>query len=185
MQRTKRGLMRKQLRKRNFFLTGLGKLRPELCDSLVYVDVVFLQCMQKTRAAHTLCCRPNEDECVIPPQFFATRVAKPTVKIDNRLSISPDRHGGAQFAELLEIFPEQQFQSFAKFSRLELHRGTQGAAVSSPPSQKAGLEPAHAVQSTLRTSSLSYKMYSQLCSRALAGFLRIYRTQFAKCFSSR
>jgi hypothetical protein len=115
IQGAKSGLMRKQLRKRDLFFAGLGKLRPELCDPLVDVDVVFLQHMQKTGAADSLCRRPYQHERVSRPRFFATRVAEPAVKIENRFFVLPNRNSGSELAKPLKVFLEQWLQSLAKF----------------------------------------------------------------------
>jgi len=51
--------MRKQLRERDLFFARLRKLGPELGHPSVNVDPMFLQDMQDTRAAHSLCRRPD------------------------------------------------------------------------------------------------------------------------------
>src|SRR5206468_4721811 len=60
------------------------------------------------------------------PRLLVARVAKPAVKIDHRFPILPNRHRGAQFAELFEVFLEQRFQSLKKRTALQLHCGIVG-----------------------------------------------------------
>ena len=64
IQRAKPGLMRKQLRERDRSLAGLSKLRPEFCDTLAYIDLLFLQCVEHTGTAQTFGRRPNQDQRV-------------------------------------------------------------------------------------------------------------------------
>src|SRR5438046_10119773 len=87
IQSAKPGLMRQQLRERDFFFVGLGKFGPELRDAAVNVDLMFLQDMKKTRAADSFCRRPNENGRTLHPWFLATRVAECAVHINNRLAL--------------------------------------------------------------------------------------------------
>ncbi len=121
IQGAKPGLMRKQLRKRDLFFAGLRKFWPKLGDPPVNVDLMFLQGVQDTCAANSLCRRPDEDEGVLAPRFLAACVLKSTVKIENRSPILPNRNSGAQLTELLEILQEQRFQSLKKSAWVQLH----------------------------------------------------------------
>ena len=120
IQGAKSGLMRKQLRERDFFFAGLGKLRPELRDPLVDVDVVFLQHMQNTRAADSFCRRPYQNKRVAVHGFSSTRIAKSAVKIENRFSVLPNRNSGSELAKLLKVFLEQWFQSLTKLAAFQV-----------------------------------------------------------------
>src|SRR4029077_20849597 len=115
-------LMRKQLRQRDLSLPALRKLRPELGDALFDVDLVFLQDMQNASAAQAFRGRPNEHERVVAPRDAPARVPKSTVKIDNRFSMLPNRHRGAELAELLEIFFKQRCDALAQSVRIKLHQ---------------------------------------------------------------
>ena len=116
IQRGQSGLMRKQLCQRDLFFPGLRKLRPELGDALFDVDLVFLQDMQSAGAAQAFCGGPNEHERVVAPRDSPTRIPKSAVKIDNRFSMLPNRHRGAELAELLEIFLKQWRDALAKLA---------------------------------------------------------------------
>src|ERR1700687_3527911 len=100
--------MRKQLRQRDLFLPGLRKLRPELRDALFNVDLAFLQDMQNAGAAQGFRVRPDKRERVVAPRYAPARIPKSAAKIDNRFPMLPNRHRGAEFAELLEIFLKQR-----------------------------------------------------------------------------
>ncbi len=115
------GLVRKQLRERDVFFAGLGKLRPELCDAALDVDLVFLQNMQNAGAAESLRGRPNQDKRVANPRMFAARIFKSAVKIDNRFPVLPDRNRGAELAQLLKILFKQRRDALTKFVRIQLH----------------------------------------------------------------
>src|SRR5437899_12415184 len=99
--------MRKQLRQRDFLLASLGKLRPELRDALADLDLVFLQCMKKTRAADPFRRLPDQDERVSCPRFFTTPISKASAKINNRFSVLLDRYRRALIADIHEIFSTQ------------------------------------------------------------------------------
>src|SRR5439155_4989768 len=87
---------------------------------------------------------------VARPRIFAKRISKSAVKIDDRLSILPNRYCSPKLAKFLEILVKQWFQSLQKLAWIQLHgrilnnerrfpkrcAATQGAAVSSPPPQK-------------------------------------------------
>ena len=108
--------MRKQLRQRDLFFPGLRKLRPELRDALFDVDLAFLQNMQNARAAQSFRGRPNEHERIVAPRNYAARIPKSAAKIDHRFSMLPNRHRGAELAELLEIFLKQWRDALAKLA---------------------------------------------------------------------
>src|SRR5437773_3382633 len=92
--------MREQLCERNLVFPTLCELGPELCCPSLEVDAVFLQYMQDTCAADSFRCRPDQNKCVARPRIFAACIAKSAVKIDNRLSILPNRHRGPELANL-------------------------------------------------------------------------------------
>ncbi len=121
IQSAKPRLVRKQLCQRNFFFASLCKFRPEFCYAPVEVDLMFLQCVQDTRAADSFRRRPDQDKCVARPRIFATRISKSAVEIDDRLSILPNRYRGAEFAKRLEILLKQRLQSLKKLAALQLH----------------------------------------------------------------
>src|SRR5205085_12538769 len=90
IQRGESRLMRKQLRERDLVFSGLAESRPELPHSLLDVDLVFLQNVQKTCAAESFGRRPNQNESVIRPGSFASSIPESAVKIDNRFSVLPN-----------------------------------------------------------------------------------------------
>ena len=108
--------MRQQLRQRDLFLPGLRKLRPELRDALFDVDLAFLQDMQNAGAAQAFRGRPDEHEGVVAPRDGPARIPKSAAKIGNRSSMLPNRHRGAELAELLEIFLKQRHDALAKLA---------------------------------------------------------------------
>src|SRR5439155_25485917 len=114
-------LMRNQLLDHDFILASLANLRPELRDALADIDLVFLQCMKKTRAADPFRRRPDQDERVSCPRFFTTPISKAAAKSNNRFSVLPDRYRRAHLAELLEIFSKQPFQSLNNSTGFQLH----------------------------------------------------------------
>src|SRR5262245_50311799 len=95
VQRAKPGLMRKQLRQRDFFFASLTELRPKLRHAPVDANPVLLQHMQDACAANPLRGRPDEDKRITLPRRFVAGVAKATKKIDNWFSILPDRNRGS------------------------------------------------------------------------------------------
>src|SRR6267143_6982187 len=114
--------MRQQLRQRDLFFPGLRKLRPELRDALFDVDLAFLQDMQNAGGAQSFRGRPDEHERVVAPRDGPARIPKSTATIGNRFSILPNRHRGAELAELLEIFLKQPCDTLAKSVRIKLHQ---------------------------------------------------------------
>src|SRR5207247_5301692 len=64
IQSAKPGLMRKQLRQRDFFFPSLSELGPKLRYAPVDANPVLLQHVQAACAAHSLGGRPDEAECI-------------------------------------------------------------------------------------------------------------------------
>src|SRR5260370_5139024 len=114
--------MRQQLRQRDLFFPGLRKLRPELRDALFDVDLAFLQDMQNAGGAQSFRGRPDEHERVVAPRDGPARIPKSAVKIDNRFSMLPNRHPGAQLAELAEIFLKQRHDALASAASIYLQQ---------------------------------------------------------------
>src|SRR5262249_13001287 len=100
---------------------SLTELGPKLRHRPVEVNRVLLQHMEDTSAAKSLGGRPNEDERVGAPWFFAADIAKSAVKIDNRLPVLPDRNCGSELSKLFKILPEQRLQSLVKLAAFQLH----------------------------------------------------------------
>jgi hypothetical protein len=82
--------MRNQLPERDLILVCLPKFGPELSDGPLELNLLLLQRMQYTRAAHSFRGRPDEHQCIGRPRFLAGRVAKSAVKIDNWFSVLPN-----------------------------------------------------------------------------------------------
>jgi hypothetical protein len=121
IQSAKPGLMRKQLRQRDFFFASLSELGPKVRYAPVDANPVLLQHMQDACAANSLGGRPDEDERVSFPRFFMAGIAKSAVKIDDRFSILPDRYSRTELSETREIlFKERSNLSF-QFFGIELH----------------------------------------------------------------
>src|SRR4029077_20729116 len=113
IQRGEPGRMRKQLRRCYLFFPGLRKLRPELNYALRDVDLIFLERVQDAGAAESFRRRPNQNERVGCPRFFAARIAKAAVQLDNRLSILPNGNGRTKLAKLVEILSKERLDSSA------------------------------------------------------------------------
>src|ERR1700730_6576263 len=105
--------MREQLRQCDLFFPGLCKLRPELSYALRDVDLIFLERVQDAAAAQSFRRRPNQNERVGCPRFFAPRIAKAAVQIDNWLSILPNRNGRTKLAKLSDLRKKESLDSFA------------------------------------------------------------------------
>src|SRR6476646_8055144 len=121
IQSTKPRLMRKQLPERDLVLVCLAKLRPELSDGPVELNLLLLQRMQYTRAANSFRCRPNQHGGVGAPRFLATGIAKSAVKINQRFTVLPNRKRRAEFAESFKVLIEQRFQSLKNLAGFQLH----------------------------------------------------------------
>src|SRR5882762_4142633 len=124
IQSAKPGLMRKQLRQRDFFFASLSELRPKLRHPPADLNFVLLQHMEDTRAGNSLGGRPDEDKRITLPGPFVAGVAKATEKIDNWFSVVPNRNRRAQLPNLFEVLPKDRLQSLTKSFRIELHLGS-------------------------------------------------------------
>src|SRR2546430_1613212 len=114
--------MRKQLRERDLFFSSLREFRPELPYSSFDVDLVFLQKMQETRTAESFSRRPDQNEGVVLPRLLATAVAKSAVKLEQLLSVLPNRNGCAKLAELIEVLVKERFNPRTQRVYLQSHR---------------------------------------------------------------
>src|SRR5438876_5712048 len=78
--------------------------------------------MQETCAAKSFSRRPNQNECVIRPRLFATRLPKSAMKFEQLLSILPNRDCRAELAELLEVLSKQRLETRTQFICVQLHQ---------------------------------------------------------------
>src|SRR5262249_5225975 len=92
IQSAKPRLMGKQLCNRDLVFASLRKLRPDRGTGSVDLDLFLLYQVQPTRAAIPLGGRQDQPARVGCPRFFAVRVQKPAVKINQRLSVLPNRN---------------------------------------------------------------------------------------------
>src|SRR3712207_6323704 len=74
IQCAKTGLVRHELCERDLGLPAAGELRPENRNAPLQLDPVFLQDMQKARAAEAFRGRPEEHERIGVPWHLAPRV---------------------------------------------------------------------------------------------------------------
>ena len=64
-------------------------------------------------------------KCLSPASVYdplSARIAEAAVKIDNRFSVLPDRNGGAELTELVEVFSEERLESLAKRIGIKFHQ---------------------------------------------------------------
>jgi hypothetical protein len=94
---------------RDILFSSLREFRPELCDRSFQLDFLFLQNVQQAGAAQSFGGRPEEHDRVGGPRVLAVRVAKSAEKIDDLLSILPDRDGRAEFTEVFELPSKERF----------------------------------------------------------------------------
>src|ERR1043166_269786 len=105
--------MREQLRHCDLCFPGLRKLRPQLSYALRDIDLIFLERAQDAGATESFRGRPNQNERVGCPRFFAARIAKAAVQINNQLSILPNGNGRTKLAKLVEILSKKCLDSSA------------------------------------------------------------------------